>query len=122
MLHLLIVEDEPDGQQVLTRLLRLANVSADAAGTAEEGLDLLNRSSYDAVIIDLALPGMDGFGLLKKIRQSVDTQSLPCVAVTAYHSSEVKKQVLDAGFNGYFAKPINARNFTQDLLQLISRA
>src|SRR5690606_33017640 len=96
--HVLIVEDEPDGQQVISGLLSYVNVTADTVGTAEEGLVYLNEYDYAGVVIDLALPGMDGFSLLEAIRTSPHLAALPCVAVTAFHSSTVKKQVYDSGF------------------------
>lgn len=121
-MKLLIVEDEVDSQQVMSSLLDIIHISADAAGSAEAGLAQLESHDYDAVIIDLALPGMDGFGLLNQIRSSAELKNLPCVAVTAFHSSEVKKQALDAGFDGYFAKPLNTRNFTHDLMEVLNQS
>lgn len=117
-MHLLIIEDERDNQEVLTRLLQMANVSADSAMTAEEGLHFLANQEYDGVIIDLALPQMDGFGLLRTIRESAQLRHLKCVAITAFHSAEVKKQVIEVGFDGYFAKPISTRNFVNDVLEI----
>lgn len=119
-MKLLIVEDEIDSQQVMSSLLDIVHIVADSASSAEAGLGYLEANDYDAVIIDLALPGMDGFGLLNEIRSSAELKNLPCVAVTAFHSSEVKKQALEAGFDGYFAKPLSTRNFAHDLMEVLS--
>lgn len=120
-MKLLIVEDELDTSQVISKLLNLVNVQADTASSAEEALHNLQENRYDGVIIDFALPGMDGFGLLNEIRANQALKDLPCIAVTAYHSAEVKKQASEAGFDGYFAKPISTRNFANDVLELLRR-
>lgn len=121
-MKLLIVEDEVDSQEVMSSLLDIVHISADATGTAEAGLEYLEQNEYDAVLIDLALPGLDGFGLLQEIRASENLRDLTCIAVTAYHSSEVKKQAMDAGFDGYFAKPLNTRNFAHDLMEVLNKS
>lgn len=120
MLHILAVEDEPDGQEVLALLLTLADMQVDRAGTAEEALKKLHQSNdYDAVVIDLALPGMDGFQLLGAIRTDDDLAHLPCVAITAYHDSGVRQEALAMGFDAYFPKPLDDRSFSDDLHQII---
>ena len=81
-------------------------------------LQFLEANDYDAILIDV----VDGFELLNMIRSSDALRDLPCVAVTAFHSSEVKKQALEAGFNGYFAKLLNTRNFTHDLIEVLGQS
>src|SRR4051812_453089 len=112
--RILIVEDEPDGQEVAVGILGTVDIVADVAGTAEEALDLLEQRSYTAALIDLALPHMDGLTLLKTIRSNPATTSLPCIAYTAYHSSLVKKQALEAGCNAYLTKPIDDKHFIKE--------
>jgi len=120
-MRLLIVEDELDTLQVMSSLLKFVNIQSDAATSAEEAIHQLEQNQYDGVIIDFALPGMDGFGLLSEIRANTHLKDLPCIAVTAFHSAEVKKQATEAGFNGYFAKPVNTRNFANDILAVIRK-
>lgn len=120
-MRLLIVEDEADTLRVMNSLLQMANIEADSATSAEEALNHLGQTTYDGVIIDFALPGMDGFELLGQIRGSDQYKQLPCIAVTAFHSAEVKKQASEAGFDGYFSKPVNTRNFANDILKLIRK-
>jgi CheY-like chemotaxis protein len=117
---ILIVEDEPDGQEVVMGLLHHHNMRAESVATAEEALDFLSRHPYTGAVIDLMLPGMDGLGLLKAIRSDPGTAGLPCVAITAYHTSIVKKQALDAGFDAYFAKPLDNASFAHELTSIIS--
>jgi len=118
--HVLVVEDEPDGQEVVRGILDYFNIAADTVGTAEDAIHLLNQNSYNAAVIDLALPGMDGMELVAAIRDSRNTASLPCIAVTAFHTSAVKQQALEAGFNAYLPKPIDDVAFVSALDRLIS--
>jgi two-component system, chemotaxis family, CheB/CheR fusion protein len=118
-LCILIVEDEPDVQEVVVQLLGHYGVNTDRATTAEEAVELLNQNSYDAALIDLALPGMNGFDLLKKIRAQAQWSGMRCIAFTAFHSAAVRKEVSDAGFNGYFAKPLDTHDFVQELVTII---
>src|SRR5262245_25614308 len=119
-LCILIVEDEPDVQEVVVQLLGHYGVNTDRANDAEEALALLNQESYDAALIDLALPGMNGFDLLKKVRAQSQWSGMRCIAFTAFHSSGVRKQVMDAGFDGYFAKPLDTQVFVHDLIAIVN--
>jgi CheY-like chemotaxis protein len=121
LLKVLIVEDEADGQEVLMYLLQRVEIATESAKSAEEALKLLAQHDYSAVIIDLMLPGMDGLELLRIIRHSERTAQLPCIAVTAFHSSHVKKQALDIGFDAYFSKPLDTRTFGKELLAILQR-
>lgn len=117
--NILVVEDEPDGQAVVSGILRNSNIATDAVGSAEEALSRLANQSYTGVVIDLALPGMDGMDLLTAIRNDPSIADLPCVAITAFHSSKVKKQALDAGFDAYLSKPIDRTMFVEELSRVV---
>jgi chemosensory pili system protein ChpA (sensor histidine kinase/response regulator) len=118
--NILIVEDDHDGQQVISRILRYMGIRAEVASTAEEALEMMSGQKYTAAIVDLALPGMDGMTLMARIRSDAATAQMPCVMVTAYHSSQVKKQALDAGVDAYFAKPLDDTSFIRELGRLLN--
>lgn len=120
--RVLVVEDEPDGQEVVKGILDYFNIEANAVGTAEEAVQALQSDQYNAVVIDLALPDMDGIELLTTIRTNHNTASLPCIAVTAFHASVVKQQALQAGFDAYFPKPLGDVAFVEELNRIISRS
>ena len=107
----LVVEDDPDGQEVVARMLKQVNIEVEIAGTAEDGWGMLQSNQYAGAIIDLALPGQDGFQLLNAIRNDPNIHKLRCIAVTAYHTPELKHDALQNGFDGYFAKPLNRTLF-----------
>ena len=118
-MRVLVVEDEQDGQQVVAGILEISQIEWDLASTAEEGMQLLEHSQYDACIIDLALPGMNGFDLVSHIRNSPPIAHLPCIAYTAYHTSKVRKDAMDVGFDAYFEKPLPQQILVDTLHRLI---
>ncbi len=118
--HMLVVEDEPDGQDVVAQILELYKISTDAVGTAEDALAKLEQTEYTAAIIDLNLPGMDGVELVRKIRAHTVLKSLPCIAITAYHTSAVKQQALASGFDAYFPKPLDDTAFVRELERVVT--
>jgi CheY-like chemotaxis protein len=104
---ILIVEDEPDGQIVVSRMLDIANVPYELANNGEDAWRMVQNGGYSMAIIDLALPGIDGLELLGRIRANSVTTNIPCIAVTAFHTPELKQQAIAEGFDTYFPKPIN---------------
>jgi CheY-like chemotaxis protein len=116
---ILVVEDEPDGQMVVSGMLSYFNVKIHAVSTAEQALAALETEQFNAAIIDLALPGMDGLSLIKAIRQNPNVTNLPCIAITAYHTSAVKQQAIDAGFDVYFSKPLDDTVFVREISRVI---
>jgi CheY-like chemotaxis protein len=119
--HVLIVEDDDDAQHVVQHILEYLEVEVDCASDAERAEVMIfdNPSRYDVVLIDLALPGKDGWQLLNDIRSSSDTSHVKCVAMTAFHRPLLKDQALRAGFVAYFPKPFNASAFAETIGQIV---
>lgn len=117
---LLVIEDDPDGQELVGRMLGHYQILYEVAANAEEAWTRLNESHYTAAIVDLALPGADGWTLLNAIRNNPTTAHLPCVAITAYHSAEVAFKALEAGFQAYFPKPLETSSFVRNLEHILS--
>ena len=111
----LVVEDESDSMEVVQEALAHHGIKAVGASSAEEALKLLDAITPTLIIIDLALPGMDGWALLKQLRKHTALASLPLVAITAYHTAEVATRAIDAGFDAYFSKPLDATSFVREL-------
>ncbi len=117
--HVLIVEDDPPSGDLLAYMLRYYEIEADTVTTAEKALDQLAAKDYNAAIIDLALPGMDGWALLKAIRENPRLADLQCVAVTAYHDAKVAYEAVQAGFLACFPKPLYP-SFVYNLKEVLS--
>ncbi len=115
----LVVEDDPDGQELLARMLFRANISVELTSTAEDALQIISLQEHAIAVIDLALPGMDGFALLKEIRGNPATQALHCIAITAFHTPSLRQRVIEEGFDSYFAKPIDDRRFLASIQDIL---
>lgn len=118
--RILVVEDERDGQAVVAGILERTQIACDLATTAEEAVRLLTEWTYDAALIDLALPGMNGFDLVQHIRRNPATAQLPCIAYTAYHTSKVRQDAIDSGFNVYFEKPLRGEILIKTLQRIMA--
>ena len=119
---ILVIEDDADGQMMMSTILGHHNIFVDIAGNAEEAEQFLFQSdnTYDAAIIDLALPDKDGWQVLSEIMEDSRTAKLPCIAATAYHTSKLREDAIHAGFKAYFPKPIDGTKFLRELETLLS--
>ncbi len=117
--HMLVVEDDRYGSEVVASMLNYYQISADYAHTAEEALQYLGETAYTMAIIDLNLPGKDGWSLLNSIQSNEQTAALPCVAITAYHDARVAQEALRAGFVAYFPKPLDT-GFVRSLQEILA--
>lgn len=115
----LVVEDESDSMELVRSLLEHHGITTLLAGTAEEGLDHLATTVPTLIIIDLALPGMDGWQLLQEIQRDARLERVPRVAITAYHNAEVANEAIEAGFDAYFPKPLEATSFVRELEAIV---
>lgn len=118
--QVLLVEDEYDSLQVVSKILTFYGVQVIVARHGGECIELLKGLTPTLIVTDLAMPMMDGWQTLAAIRANPRTRQIPVVAVTAYHSVDVAEEALNAGFDGYFAKPVNPRSFVQSLEQIVT--
>jgi CheY-like chemotaxis protein len=117
----LVVEDEADAQDVVRMILQSSGAQVFIASSAEEALKLLKDHPIPTVaVFDLALPSMNGWELLNTFRSSPELSGIPVVAMTAYHSTQVAQEAIQAGFAAYFPKPINSMTFAEDLAKIVS--
>jgi CheY-like chemotaxis protein len=99
--------------------IRIMALQIGAVPTAEEALRILEKTVPTLTIIDLALPGMDGWTMLSEIRRGGAVRDVPCVAITAHHTAEVAREAIEAGFDAYFAKPLDATSFVRELAGIV---
>ncbi|MCS7316306.1 MAG: response regulator [Bryobacterales bacterium] len=110
-LRVLIAEDNAVNRMLVTRLLERRGHSVAVAVDGSEALSLLNRESFDVVLMDIEMPGMDGLEATAAIRAAEAGRGghVPILAMTAYAMKEDRDRCLAAGADGYIAKPIRAR-------------
>ena len=110
MANILIVEDSPDNMKLFRTLLTLKGHEVAGLAGGEGLLEEIEKGSPDLVLMDIQLPGKDGFTLLREIRSS-PFGTVRVIALTAHAMSGDRERALQAGFDGYITKPIDVRNF-----------
>lgn len=118
-MRVLIVEDEPDLRRVLKKALAEAGYSVDVAAEGNEGLYKAKSWDYDALLLDVMLPGRDGFALLAELRK---TKRTPVLMLTARDTLVDRVRGLDAGADDYLVKPFQIAELLARLRALIRRA
>jgi len=118
--NILVVEDDPDGREVVNRILKHHRIAHDTARDAEEAWELLQENDYTCAIIDLHLPGQDGWSLFQQMQTIDHLRNIECVAVTAFHSAEIAYKAVEDGFTAYFPKPLEATSFVRELESVLS--
>jgi CheY-like chemotaxis protein len=116
----LVVEDEFDSIQMVSKILNHYGVEVHIAHNGTECLQFLESLNPTFIIMDLALPEMDGWETLDKIRQNPETRAIPVAAITAYHSVNVAEDARAAGFDAYFPKPLSTTSIIDKLSELVS--
>jgi CheY-like chemotaxis protein len=121
MTKVLVAEDNPVNRELLRELLENRGYSVIEACNGQEVLDMIEQSQPDVLLLDIGMPVLDGFAVVRKIRENPSLARLPVLAVTAYAMRDDRDNVLNAGFDGYLSKPIDARDLANELERLLSK-
>jgi two-component system cell cycle response regulator DivK len=108
---ILIVEDNEKNRRLARDILQVKGYRVLEAETAEVGLELAPKEKPDLVLMDIQLPGMNGIQALKKLREDAATRAIPVLAFTASVMPQDRREIMEAGFDGFLAKPINLKEF-----------
>jgi two-component system cell cycle response regulator DivK len=119
MIRILVAEDNPANRELLRERLEASGYSVTEACNGQEALDMIAQSQPDLLLLDISMPVLDGFATVRKIRENPQLSALPILAVTAYAMRGDRENVLNAGFDGYLSKPINARDLASELERLL---
>jgi two-component system, sensor histidine kinase and response regulator len=122
-LHVLLAEDNRVNQMIATRLLEKRGHHVVLAGNGEEALAALAQRSFDLVLMDVHMPGMDGFEATKAIRKKEKSTGLhqPVIAMTALAMTGDRERCLAAGMDGYLTKPIDLQKLDEALAVYANR-
>jgi CheY-like chemotaxis protein len=104
----LLVDDDEDTLEILTFLIVEQGGTVRSATSAEQALQKLDTWAPDVIVIDIAMPGMDGYQLLAAIKKITRLVETPTIALTAQGLSEHRRRCLEAGFTEHVAKPYHA--------------
>ena len=115
----LLVEDEEPLRHVLRDLLEREGYAVVEAGDGVQALDELDRSAPDAIVLDLNLPRLDGFGFLSHLRARAGTADLPVLVLTAKGDEDSEVRVFESGANDFITKPFRPRALSARLRALL---
>jgi len=119
MIKVLIAEDNAVNRELLRELLEARGYEVTEACDGAEAVQAVEKARPDLLLVDIGMPVLDGFGVLRKIRENPANDSLPVLAVTAYAMQGDRERVLSSGFNGYLSKPVNATALAEELKRLM---
>ena len=119
MAKILIVEDSPDNMKLFTTILGLKGHEVTGLPGGEGLLEAVERTRPDLVLMDIQLPGKDGFTLLQEIRRS-PFPAARVIALTAHAMTGDRERALEAGFDDYITKPIDIRAFPDQIRRALS--
>ena len=117
--RVLVVDDEPAVRESLDRALRVAGYDVDLAPDGQRALDVLSVGDHDAVVLDVAMPGVDGIEVCSRIRAAGDRTAV--LMLTARDAIDDRVAGLDAGADDYLVKPFALRELTARLRALLRR-
>ena len=117
--HVLVVDDEPDNLGVMELVLKFHKAAVRTAASGLECFQLMTEEAPTLLLVDIQMPEMSGLELLEKIRENVDWQHIPVIAVTAHAMIGDSDRFTSAGFDGYIAKPITAITFVSEVQSMI---
>lgn len=120
-LQVLIVDDNATNLKLASEVLGMEGHSVLRAGDANEALAILRNSRPDLILMDIALPGMDGLELTRQLKARPDLAGVPIVALSAFAMRGDEERALSAGCDGYITKPINTRTFPAQVTAYLTR-
>lgn len=116
--RVLLVEDEPNITSSLLFILERAGFEVSSESNGKTALDLILSDPPDAMVLDVMLPGMDGFEVLRRIRADPKVGGLPVLILTAKGQREDRRTALDAGANRFITKPFSNAEVVKAVAEL----
>ena len=118
---ILIVEDNELDADMLARRLTRVGYSVITADSGETGIAAARLKMPDLIIMDMGLPGIDGWGATRRIKSASDLAAIPVVALTAHAMTEDRQKCLDAGCDGFEPKPLEFKRLVARMDQLLKK-
>lgn len=118
---ILYVEDNPDNRLLVRRVLFAEGYSLVEAKDADEAIGVLNKSRPDLILMDINMPGVDGYTLTTKIKSMPGFERVPIIAITANVMRGDRERTLQAGCDGYIQKPLDIDQLTREIERFLAR-
>jgi signal transduction histidine kinase/ActR/RegA family two-component response regulator len=119
--HLMIIEDDEDTLEMLRATLEMHGFRVTACESAEETLRVAPENSVDLIVSDIGMPNMDGFEMLRQLRELDHYKTVPAIALTGYATPKDEKAALIAGFDAHVSKPVDPAELLRLIKSLIKK-
>jgi len=119
--RILVVEDDPDNRRIVVKVLAVDGYATLEAGDGESALALARREHPDAIIMDLAIPGIDGWEAARRLKADARTADIPIIALTAFAMRGDEERAREAGCDAYLAKPCRPQAIRELVGSLLAR-
>ena len=119
--RILVVEDDEKSRRLLRDVLEFHGFDVCAVPSGEEGLADAKLCRPDAALLDIELPGINGFDVLMRLRAESTSAAVPVIAVTASVMDQDRRKILAAGFDAYVPKPVNIHELVKTLNELLAK-
>ncbi len=119
MKNILIAEDDPASRELFLQILETAGYQVIEVCDGSQVLQKLNQTKPDLIVLDIRMPGLDGFSVLNQLRQDPRLASVPVIAITAHAMRGDREKILAAGFNEYLSKPISSNALKAKVKELL---
>jgi two-component system, cell cycle response regulator DivK len=117
----LYIEDNPDNRKLVTRLLMAYDFEIQTAEDGQKGLEIAAEIQPALILLDISMPGMDGYEAIHHLRHMPHLDNVPIIALTANVMKEDKRKSREAGFNGFIQKPISIDTFPDQLREYLHK-
>jgi two-component system alkaline phosphatase synthesis response regulator PhoP len=112
---ILIIEDDADIQNFISRVLELEGYQVDKASDGKTGMEIVRKNHIDLILLDLRLPGPDGWSILRAIKRDPEFSGIPVVVITAIAEATQRKKTLRMGAASYLVKPLSAHSLIETI-------
>ena len=121
MTRILLVEDDEMNRDMLSRRLTKRGYDVAVAVDGKEAVEIAGSLSPDLILMDLSLPGLDGWDAARLLKASPDTRDVPIIALTAHAMSDDRQKAIEAGCDDYDTKPIQLSRLLEKMRVLLSK-
>ncbi len=115
MVKVLVVEDNPLNMELILEILLARDFVVDTVDNGEKAIKITEKNSYDLILMDIALPGIDGVEATRLIKSKPGYKNVPFVALTAFAMAGDKERLLNEGFTDYVSKPLDIQDFIKKM-------
>jgi len=117
----LIIEDEVDIQNFVSRVLELEGYQVLKAGDGRRGMEIIRENPVALVLLDLRLPGRDGWSILQEIRRDAELSRIPVIVITAVADTMQRRRTLHMGATKYLIKPMSAHSLAKSIAGILQQ-